>query len=37
MNEIIAKLRNHCENELDDYDSTYSLDWIGKPKFGLHR
>ena len=37
MNEIIAKLRNHCENELDNYDSIYSLDWTGRLKFNLHR
>ena len=35
--QIIAKLRDHWENELDDYDSIYSLDWSGKPKFNLHR
>ena len=37
MNEIIAKLRNHWENELDNYDSIYSLDWTGKSTFSLHR
>lgn len=37
MNEIIVKLRDYWENELNDYDSIYSLDWIGRPKFNSHR
>ena len=34
---IINKIKSRYEDEFDDYDSIYSLDWTGKPKFNLHR
>lgn len=35
--DVITALRDFLENELDDIDSMYSLDYNGKPKFNLHR